>query len=113
MRPSEVVKYKCGGYVSDIFLDNDEFYFTSVHFDFHKEANQWITKWVFWANNLLDGTVESIYYILQVPDTWAGPAPTAHPYSGLFVKIDRTNNVLKRLSNLQTVLFGTINILRV
>jgi hypothetical protein len=108
MRPSEVRKCKCGRYVSDVFLDNSEFYFTSDHFDSHKEAHQWVTKWANWANNLLDGAVESIYYILQVPDTWAGPAPTAYPYSGLFVKIGRTNNVLKRLSNLQTGTYGEL-----
>jgi len=108
MQPADVRKCKCGRYVTDVFLDNGEFYFTTEHFDSRKSAHEWVTNWAHWANNLFSGFVESIYYILQVPDTWAGPAPTAHPYNGLFIKIGRTNNVLKRLSNLQTGTYGDL-----
>ena len=101
MQPDNVRKCKCGRYVTDVYLDNGEFYFTTEHFESEKSAHEWVTNWAHWANNLFSGSVESIYYILQVPDTWAGPAPMAHPYNGLFIKIGRTNNVLKRLSNLQ------------
>lgn len=62
----------------------------------------------FWANNVSSGKVSSIYYILQVPDTWAGSSDKNNPYSGLYVKIGRSNNVLKRLSNLQTGAFGQL-----
>lgn len=45
---------------------------------------------------------DTVYYFLEVPETWAGPPPGAHPWSGLRMKIGRTNNVVKRLLNLQT-----------
>ncbi|HDU5814323.1 TPA: GIY-YIG nuclease family protein [Klebsiella aerogenes] len=65
-------------------------------------------EWQTWANNVSSGKVSSIYYILQVPDTWSGSSDKNNPYSGLYVKIGRSNNVLKRLSNLQTGTFGQL-----
>lgn len=39
--------------------------------------------WLQWFNDVPQGRAESIYYILSVPETWPGPAPGAHKYSGL------------------------------
>lgn len=58
--------------------------------------------WIHWFNDVPLGTVESIYYILAVPETWPGPPPNAHAYSGLHVKIGVAKDVRKRLMNLQT-----------
>ncbi|WP_208321397.1 GIY-YIG nuclease family protein [Thiohalophilus thiocyanatoxydans] len=102
--------YQCehGKYVVDVYLDNGEFYFTSHHFETKKEAELWAESWCYWANNLIDGGVDTVYYILQVPDTWPGPPIGANPYSGLFVKIGRSKNVLQRLQNLQTGTYGEL-----
>ena len=43
-------------------------------------AKQQAVAWAEWAENVATGTHESIYYILSVPETWAGPPPGAHPY---------------------------------
>lgn len=60
--------------------------------------------WMRWYDSLNNGGSgdSSIYYILAVPDTWAGPMPGAHRYSGLRVKIGRARNVRQRLANLRT-----------
>jgi len=95
-------------HVVDVCYDSDDFYFTSQHFNNESDAINWSKNWGHWANNVADGTVDSIYYILQVPDTWPGPLGSNNPYHGLFVKIGRSNNVLKRLANLQTGTFGQL-----
>lgn len=59
-------------------------------------------EWIYWFNNAADSKASSIYYILAIPDTWAGPSPGAHRYSGLRVKIGIARNVRKRLQNLKT-----------
>jgi len=64
--------------------------------------------WASWAENVSTGTCESIYYILSVPETWAGPAPGAHAYSGLHFKIGRSRDPLKRVKNLQTGASGDL-----
>lgn len=97
-----------GKYVFDMFLDTGEFYYTSHAFDTREDAKSWMEEWQIWANNVSSGKVSSIYYILQVPDTWVGSSDKNNPYSGLYVKIGRSNNVLKRLSNLQTGAFGQL-----
>lgn len=108
MQVNKLRKIENGKYVFDIFLDNGDFYFTSHTFDTQKDANKWIDEWLVWANNVSTGKASSIYYILQVPDTWPGSSVKENPYSGLYIKIGRTNNVLKRLSNLQTGTFGQL-----
>ncbi|EMG9279231.1 TPA: GIY-YIG nuclease family protein [Enterobacter cloacae] len=108
MQVNNLREIEGGKYVFDILLDNGEFYFTSHSFDTQKDALKWIDEWLSWANNVSNGRENSIYYILQVPDTWPGSSDKENPYSGLYVKIGRSNNVLKRLSNLQTGTFGQL-----
>lgn len=97
-----------GKYVFDMLLDSGELYDTSHFFDTREDANSWMEEWHTWENNVSSGKESSIYYILQVPDSWAGSSDENNPYSGLYVKIGRSNNVLKRLSNLQTGTFGQL-----
>lgn len=67
-----------------------------------EDAAEAAGKWQHWYENVAKGTVESIYYIVSVPEIWAGPLGTDHRYSGLSVKIGRARNVTKRLANLRT-----------
>lgn len=46
--------------------------------------------------------MESIYYIVSVPDIWPGPHEGGHRYSGLRVKIGRARDVRRRLADLRT-----------
>jgi hypothetical protein len=96
------------GFVLDVFYNGGEYYFTSQSFSTLKDAKRWGKDWCYWANNVSTGSVESIYYIVQIPDNWAGPLCNQHPYSGLFIKIGRSKNVLKRLANLQTGTYGQL-----
>ncbi len=72
-----------------------------------KEAKRWST----WSRNLADGKADTIYYIPVIPETWPGPVPGAHAFSGLHMKIGRTNDVLKRFRNLQTSTSGELIIM--
>ena len=101
---------KCehGKFIADIHLDNGEYYFTTEHFPTFKEAEEWVTNWCDWANKVSLGAIDSIYYVIQVPDSWAGPPKNAHPLHGLFIKIGRSKNVLQRLQNLQTGTYGEL-----
>ena len=65
-------------------------------------------RWMEWRDGLAKGECDSIYYVLVVPETWAGPAPGAHALSGLHYKIGRAKNVEVRLSNLQTGTSGEL-----
>lgn len=96
------------GFVVDITNDSIQDTFSSPVFKAEKEALDWANTWLYWAENVQNGTVDSIYYIVQIPDTWVGPPKGAHLYSGLHVKIGRSRNVLKRLANLQTGTFGQL-----
>lgn len=58
--------------------------------------------WARWFEGLGEGRFESIYYILAIPETWPGPPPGSHPYSGLHFKIGRAKDVRKRVQNLRT-----------
>ncbi len=108
MKIEKVYQCEHGRYVIDVNLDSGEFYFTSHHFDTKNDAVNWAENWCRWANNLTKGDIDSVYYILQVPDTWPGPPNEVNPYSGLFVKIGRSRNVIQRLQNLQTGTFGEL-----
>jgi len=68
-------------------------------------------RWLNWARNVPEGKADTIYYILVIPETWAGPEPKTHDFSGLHMKIGRTNNVLKRLKNLKTGTSGELIIM--
>ena len=59
-------------------------------------------RWTNWTNNLPKGKADSIYYIMGIPETWAGPSPGNQLFSGLHMKIGRTKNIRKRLQNLKT-----------
>ena len=59
-------------------------------------------KWQHWYSNVPSGTVESIYYIVSVPDIWPGPHEGGNRYSGLRVKIGRARDVRRRLADLRT-----------
>ena len=68
-------------------------------------------RWLNWANNIPKGKADTIYYILVIPETWSGPEPGTHDFSGLHMKIGRTNNVLTRLKNLRTGTSGELIIM--
>lgn len=97
-----------GLFIYNVLNESKEVLFSSEACHQPESAKNEAETWVHWANNAFEGKVESIYYIIQVPDTWPGPPPNGHPYSGLYVKIGRTNNVFKRLRNLQTGTFGKL-----
>jgi hypothetical protein len=95
-------------FIADIHLESGEYYFTTEHFSTFKEVEECVTSWCDWANKVSLGTIDSIYYVIQVPDSWAGPPKNAHPLHGLFIKIGRSKNVLQRLRNLQTGTYGEL-----
>lgn len=66
------------------------------------EAEEAARKWIHWFENVQSGKVSSVYYILAIPDTWPGPPPGAHRYSGLKIKIGIAKDVRKRLQDLKT-----------
>ncbi|EGQ9976511.1 GIY-YIG nuclease family protein [Vibrio vulnificus] len=103
-----IKKNQNGKFVADVHYDSGEYYFTTQEFETYELAENWISTWSDWANQVCLGTIDSIYYIIQVPDTWAGPHENAHQFQGLFVKIGRSKNVLTRLRNLQTGTFGQL-----
>jgi len=70
-------------------------------------------RWLNWARKMPKGKADTIYYILVIPETWAGPAPGAHNFSGLHMKIGRTNNILKRVQNLRTGTSGELIIVAI
>jgi hypothetical protein len=110
LKIESIRKCENGKFVTDIHLENGEYYFTTEHFSTFKKAEEWVIDWCAWANKVSLGTIDSIYYIIQVPDSWAGPPKGAHPLHGLYIKIGRSKNVLQRLKNLQTGTYGQLTI---
>jgi hypothetical protein len=108
LKVESIRKCEHGKFVADIHRDNDEYYFTTEHFSTYKKVEEWVTCWCNWANRVSLGDIDSVYYIIQVPDTWAGPPKGAHPLHGLFIKIGRSKNVIQRLRNLQTGTYGQL-----
>ncbi|MGF1685060.1 GIY-YIG nuclease family protein, partial [Photobacterium minamisatsumaniensis] len=96
-----------GKYVCD-FLEGDAVRYTSEPYETADEAIEETSKWYLWAKTLPNGKADSIYYIIEVPETWSGPHDLKNLFSGLRVKIGRSNNPLKRLSNLQTGCSGEL-----
>jgi hypothetical protein len=90
-----------------VLRDGDVVYATDPQVSGY-DARRAAAEWIEWFEGVPHGQVESIYYLLVVPETWPGPPPGAHPYSGLHFKIGRTNNVLKRVANLQTGTSGEL-----
>jgi len=92
-----------GQYVAEVrFDDTNELVFTSNPTADVDSASKLGEAWVEWFDGLSDGRVESIYYILAIPETWPGPPPGSQPYSGLHFKIGRARDVRKRVQNLRT-----------
>ncbi|MXY73246.1 MAG: GIY-YIG nuclease family protein [Dehalococcoidia bacterium] len=101
MRATEAIERRDGGSVAQLRLA-DGFVYETEPCETEEDAQAAARKWLHWYENVLSGTVESIYYILSVPDIWPGPPAGGHRYSGLRVKIGRTRNVKKRLADLRT-----------
>lgn len=79
-----------------------DFIYQSSEYVDPEEAKAEAQRWMIWRDGVAAGEVDSIYYVVVVPETWAGPPPGAHAFSGLHYKIGRTNNIERRLGNLQT-----------
>ena len=108
MAETRVIQRDSSGlFIAEVSLPGGPVYRTTPQ---HSKAGarQIAQAWHEWFTGLPSGTVESIYYILLVPETWPGPPLGAHPYSGLHFKIGRTKNVLKRVANLQTGTSGDL-----
>ncbi|MDB9303996.1 GIY-YIG nuclease family protein [Nodularia spumigena CS-591/12] len=97
-----------GQYFAEVSDPEAEIFYSTYKYPTHHQATEDARKWIHWFEKIRSGTVESIYYILAVPETWAGSPPGIHPYFGLQVKIGRTKNVLRRLQNLRTGTSGQL-----
>ena len=96
-----------GGCVVRLVGDKGDVFVSDEHPN-EEDAVAEVKRWSEWADGVADGTVESIYYIVALPETWVGGIALGHPYSGLNVKIGRTRNIKTRFANLQTGAFGRI-----
>jgi Meiotically up-regulated gene 113 len=104
----EVKTDSSGQYFAEVSDLEREIFYTTYKYPTDHQATEDAGQWIDWFEKFPTGTVESIYYILAVPETWAGSPPGAHPYSGLQVKIGRTKDVLRRLQNLRTGTSGQL-----
>ena len=98
---SESIEHRDAGFVARIHRD-DNFVYETDRCETREAARDAAREWRHWYSNVPAGTVESIYYIVAVPDIWPGPPKGGHCYSGLRVKIGRARNVRKRLADLRT-----------
>ena len=101
MRFKESVEQRSAGFVVRMHLD-DGFVYETEPCRTKAAAHDAAQRWQHWCSNVPDGTVESIYYIVSVPDVWPGPPEGGHRYSGLRVKIGRARDVMRRLADLRT-----------
>jgi len=90
------------GFVSTASDKERSLDYVTYTFRNREDAEADARRWIAWFEAFPTGKVESIYYILAVPETWPGPHRLSHGYSGLFVKIGRTNDLARRLQNLRT-----------
>ncbi|MDX2215540.1 MAG: GIY-YIG nuclease family protein [Oculatellaceae cyanobacterium bins.114] len=97
-----------GQYFAEVSEPERKIFYSTYKYPTDHQATEDARKWIDWFEKFPSGTVESIYYILAVPETWAGPPSSAHPYFGLQVKIGRTKDVLRRLQNLRTGTSGQL-----
>ncbi|HLF78484.1 MAG TPA: GIY-YIG nuclease family protein [Dehalococcoidia bacterium] len=95
-------------FAASVRTEGWDFVYRSAEYDCEEDAKNDARRWLEWRDGVADGNVDSIYYILVVPETWAGPPAGAHAFSGLHYKIGRTRNVEKRLRNLQTGTSGEL-----
>jgi hypothetical protein len=107
----ETVRAEDGRFSVRVHQDDFKFVYETAAYATEEAAIEDAKRWLHWSDNLAAGNAESIYYILVIPDTWPGPPPGAHPFAGLHMKIGRTNNVMKRLPNLQTGASGELIIM--
>jgi len=91
-----------GGYLAEATVLYPPISYVSEPFASVEEAKVHLETWLHWYDNVAKGDADTIYYILAVPQTWLGPGKGTHRYSGLHVKIGRTNDVRKRVANLRT-----------
>jgi len=84
------------------YIFNDEVAFSSETYEKPEDAIIEVRKWHKWQNGLPSGTTDSIYYIIEIPETWSGSMSPKNLFFGLRVKIGRTKNIQKRVQNLQT-----------
>lgn len=96
-----------GKFICNYVVHDEVRYFSDVY-ETSVEALEDTTRWYSWAKALPNGRAESIYYIIEVPETWSGPHDLSNLFSGLRVKIGRSINPLKRLANLQTGCSGEL-----
>jgi hypothetical protein len=105
------VEVKCddsGQHIGKVADPEREIFYSTYKYPTQHQATEDARKWIDWFEKVPYGTVESIYYILSVPETWAGSPLNAHRYSGLQIKIGRTKDVLRRLQNLRTGTSGQL-----
>jgi hypothetical protein len=91
-----------GQYIADVIHPEQGVIYCTDEYPDPNDAVAAAQSWLNWFNNVPLGSADSIYYILAIPETWPGPPPNAHRYSGLHVKIGKAKDVRKRLRNLQT-----------
>lgn len=90
------------GYVATASDPKSGIEFISYTYPNPDVARDKAVSWVEWFCQFPDGKCDCIYYILAVPETWPGPPLGSHHYSGLMVKIGRSNDVLRRFKELRT-----------
>ena len=98
---TESIERRPAGFVARMRRE-DGFVYETGPCDTRAASHDAAQNWLHWYSNVSTGTVESIYYIVSVPDTWPGPPDGCHRYSGLRVKIGRARDVKKRLADLRT-----------
>jgi hypothetical protein len=96
------------GYIARAFDPNSGFEFISYAHTDPDLARDEAASWIKWFEQFSSGNCDCIYYILAVPETWPGPPPGSHSYSGLMVKIGRSNDVLRRFKELRTGTFADL-----
>ena len=101
MRFVESVEQRGASFVARLCGD-DGFVYETDPCGTREAAHDAARNWSHWCSGVATSTVESIYYIVSVPDTWPGPPENGHRYSGLRVKIGRARDVRKRLADLRT-----------
>ncbi len=88
-------------YICD-YIVNNEVAYSSEPYEYAGEARSEVRKWYVWQEGLPLGTTSSIYYIIEIPETWSGSKNPNNLFMGLRTKIGLTKNIKKRVQNLQT-----------
>ncbi|MFT4529569.1 MAG: hypothetical protein ACJAYO_000254 [Thalassolituus oleivorans] len=99
-----------GRYICEYYIDGDLAY-VSKPSNTRYEAELEVDMWRIWLDTLPLGQFSSIYYIVEIPETWSGSSNEKNILMGLRVKIGRTKNIETRLSNLKTGSSGELIVL--